>query len=81
VVADLRARLASEREAFLRERLGSMPKLSRADQKRVAELMDELLERVVIDPAERLKGLRDLRRKLHNLEALRDLFKLGQEEP
>ena len=81
VVADLRARLVSEREAFLRERLNSLPKLSRADQKRVAELMDELLARVVIDPAERLKGLRDLRRKLNNLEALRDLFKLGQEEP
>ena len=39
--------------------------------------MDELLDRVLLEPAERLKGVRDLRRKLQNLEALRDLFRLG----
>jgi glutamyl-tRNA reductase len=77
VVAELRARLAAERETFLRERLGTMPHLSAEDRRRVAELMDELLDRVLLEPAERLKGVRDLRRKLQNLEALRDLFRLG----
>ena len=81
VLGELRARLKTEREAFLRERLAAMPNLSPDDQRRVAELMDELVDRVVLEPAERLKGVRDLRRKLQNLEALRDLFNLNREEP
>jgi glutamyl-tRNA reductase len=81
VLADLRARLVTEREAFLRERLTDMPHLSSDDRHRMAQLMDELLNRVLLEPAERLKGVRDLRRKLQNLEALRDLFKLDREKP
>jgi hypothetical protein len=41
--------------------------------------MEELLDRVLIQPAEQLKGVRDLRRKLQNLEALRDLFRLDRD--
>jgi glutamyl-tRNA reductase len=81
VVSELRARLAVEREAFLSERLGAMSHLSTDDRRQIAQLMDELLGRVLLEPAERLKGLRDLRRKLQSLEALRDLFRLGREEP
>jgi hypothetical protein len=33
---------------------------------------------VLLDPVERLRGERELRRKLQNLEALRDLFRLDQ---
>lgn len=47
----------------------------------MAELMDEMMNRVLLEPAERLKGVRDLRRKLQNLEALRDLFQLNREKP
>ena len=47
----------------------------------MAQLMDELLSRVLLDRAESLKGERDLRRKLQNVEALRDLFRLDREEP
>jgi hypothetical protein len=39
-----------------------------------------MLDRVLLQPAERLKGVSDLRRKLQNLEALRDLFRLDQEK-
>jgi glutamyl-tRNA reductase len=81
VLGELRARLKTERETFLHERLAAMPNLSPDDQRRMAELMDELVDRVVLEPAERLKGVRDLRRKLQNLEALRDLFHLNREEP
>lgn len=81
VLGDLRARLALEREAFLRERLARMPNLSDEDRRHVTALMDEMLDRVLLQPAERLKGVRDLRRKLQNLEALRDLFRLNREEP
>ncbi len=81
VLGDLRARLLVERETFLRERLSTMPHLSDEDRRRVTALMDEMLDRVLLQPAERLKGVRDLRRKLQNLEALRDLFRLNREEP
>jgi glutamyl-tRNA reductase len=80
VIGELRARLAAERETFLAERLNTMQHLSPEDKARVSELMDELLDRVLLEPAERLKGVRDLRRKLQNLEALRDLFRLDRGE-
>ena len=79
VLRELRARLAVEREAFLGERLNDMPHLSPDDRRKVGEMMDELLNRVLLEPAERLKGVRDLRRKLQNLEALRDLFRLDRD--
>jgi hypothetical protein len=37
-------------------------------------LMDELLEKLLVQPAERLRGEKELRRKIQNVEALRDLF-------
>jgi hypothetical protein len=43
--------------------------------------MDELLDRVLLERAEQLKAVSDLRRKLQNLEALRDLFRLDQDKP
>lgn len=78
VLGELRARLAREREAFLSDRSTAMGHLSAEDRRRVAELMDELLDRVLLQPAEQLKGVRDLRRKLQNLEALQDLFRLDR---
>jgi glutamyl-tRNA reductase len=81
MVDALRARLAGERDAFLRERLADWPQLSPEDRSRVARLMEELLDRVLLGRAEGLKGERDLRRKLQNAEALRDLFRLDREEP
>ena len=81
VLADLRAKLATEREAFLRERLAAMPQLSEKDRAQFADLLKDFLDRVVLDPAERLRGNPDLRRKIQNLEALRDLFRLDREKP
>ena len=81
VLRELRSRLGIEREAFLRERLSSMEHLSAEDKRRISALMDELLDRVLLAPAEQVKAVPDLRRKLQNLEALRDLFRLGQGKP
>ncbi len=81
VLEDLRNKMAAEREAFVRERLASMPNLSEADRAQVAALLQELLDRVVIAPAERMRGIPELRRKLQNFEAIRDLFKLNQGKP
>jgi glutamyl-tRNA reductase len=78
VLAGLRERLAAEREAFLAARMGDLAHLPEADRARVARLLEEFVDRVLLDPVERLRGERELRRKLQNLEALRDLFRLDQ---
>jgi glutamyl-tRNA reductase len=78
VLAGLRVRLEAEREAFLAARLGDLAHLPEADRARVGRLLEEFLDQVLLDPVERLRGERELRRKLQNLEALRDLFRLDQ---
>jgi len=35
----------------------------------------------VLEPAQRLRGEKDLRRKVQNVEALRDLFLSNREKP
>ena len=77
----LRTKLRHEREEFLRERLGQMQHLSDEDRQKVAQLTEDLLDRVLLEPAERLRSERGLRRRLQSLEALRDLFGLDREKP
>jgi hypothetical protein len=43
--------------------------------------MDELLEKLLVEPAVRLRGEKELRRKIQNVEALRDLFLPGKDNP
>ena len=51
-----------------------MNHLAAADRERMEALMDELLEKLLVEPAQRLRGEKELRRKIQNVEALRDLF-------
>ena len=81
LVDALRARLHEEREAFIRARMDSMNHLSEAERGRMESLMDELLEKLLLEPAERLRGEKELRRKIQNVEALRDLFLSNREKP
>jgi glutamyl-tRNA reductase len=74
LVEALRARVRQERAAFLRSRLEGLAHLGAADRQRVEALMDELLEELFIGPAARLRAEKQLRRKIQNVEALRDLF-------
>jgi len=76
----LRAKLQHEREGFVRERLDQMQHLSAEDRQRIARLAEELLARVLLEPVERLRA-RGLRRRVQDLEALRDLFELDREKP
>jgi glutamyl-tRNA reductase len=76
----LREKLHGEREAFLKERLAAMTHLSAEDRERFGQITEELLERLVVSHAERIRADRELRRKLQNLEALRDLFQLSREK-
>ena len=77
----LRARVQEERAAFLRSRMESMRHLTEADRARVEKLMDEILEKLLLEPAERLRSEKELRRKIQNVEALRDLFLSNREKP
>jgi glutamyl-tRNA reductase len=81
LVEALRARMREERAAFIRARMESMNHLSEADRARVEGLMDEMLEKLLLKPAEQLRGEKELRRKIQNVEALRDLFLSNREKP
>jgi glutamyl-tRNA reductase len=81
LVDALRARLQEERASFIQARMESMNHLSATDRQRMEALMDELLEKLLLEPAERLRGERELRRKIQNVEALRDLFLSNREKP
>jgi len=81
LVEALRARLKQDRGEFLRARLAELNRLTEKDRDHIEILMDELLEKLVVEPAARLKGERELRRKIQNVEALRDLFLSPKEKP
>lgn len=74
LVQALRAKLREERKAFVRTRLDAMNNLGAADRERLETMMEELLEKILVEPAERLRAEKELRKKIQNVEALRDLF-------
>jgi len=74
LVDELRAKVREERVQFLRARVESIQHLTAADRNLVETLIDEILKILLLEPAERLRGEKDLRRKVQNVEALRDLF-------
>ncbi len=81
LVDALRTRLQEERASFIQARMESMKHLSVSDRERMEALMDELLSKLLLEPAERLRGEKELRRKIQNVEALRDLFLSNREKP
>jgi glutamyl-tRNA reductase len=81
MVEVLRGKLKEERATFVRERVQRVPNLSPEQRAQMEFLMDELLEKLLLDPARRLQGEKDLRRKIQNVEAIRDLFWPGRERP
>ena len=70
----LRGKLKEERDAFVRERVQRVAHLLPEQRAQMEALMDELLEKLLLEPARRLQGEKDLRRKIQNVEAIRDLF-------
>jgi glutamyl-tRNA reductase len=81
LVDALRTKLREERASFIRSRMEPMKHLSEADRAHVEKMMDEMLEKLLLEPAQRLRGERELRRKIQNVEALRDLFLSNREKP
>jgi len=80
VFAELRRKLEHEREALLDEYLGEMKHLSQEDRLRVRRLTSELLDRIVAQPASHLRKERQQRRRLQEIEAVRELFELDEKE-
>jgi len=81
VVEALRNRMRGERAAFIRTRVESISHLTESDRLHVEKLMDEMLEKLLLEPARRLRSEKELRRKIQNVEALRDLFLRGEDKP
>ena len=81
LVDALRVKMREERASFIRARMEPMKHLTEADRAHVEKLMDEMLEKLLLGPAERLRGEKELRRKIQNVEALRDLFLSNREKP
>ncbi|MBS1867565.1 MAG: glutamyl-tRNA reductase [Acidobacteria bacterium] len=70
----LRTRVKEERAAFLRERMEMLTHFRPEERAKMEMLMDELLEKMLMQPAEKLRGEKRLRKKIQNVDALRDLF-------
>jgi glutamyl-tRNA reductase len=81
LVDALRTRLHEERAPFIHARMDSMNHLGATEREHVGAMMDELLEKLLLEPAQRLRGEKELRRKIQNVEALRDLFLSNREKP
>jgi glutamyl-tRNA reductase len=79
IADDLRNRFHRQREALLREKLGEMPDVSPAERDRIAHITEELIERVLDHPTERLRHGGGMRGRLGAIEALRHLFGLDDE--
>jgi glutamyl-tRNA reductase len=80
-VETLRHRLKADRAEFDRERAERIPSLTPEQREQVETLIDDLLEKMLLDPARRLQGEKDLRRKIQQVEAIRELFLPDRERP
>ena len=76
IVDDLRARFHRDRERLLSEKLAEMPEVSPEERARIAHITEQLIERVLDQPAEKLRRGAGMRGRLGAIEALRHLFGL-----
>jgi glutamyl-tRNA reductase len=74
VVEALRDKLKSERAEFIRARSERITGLTPEQREQVESLIDDLLDKMLLDPTRRLQGEKDLRRKIQQVEAIRRLF-------
>jgi hypothetical protein len=77
----LRGSLKERRAAFLHEKLSGMNHFTNEDREHIGVLMDELIEKLLIAPAERLRAEKELRKKIQNVEAIRELYLSDREKP
>ena len=80
IVDDLRDHFHKHREMVIREKLSEMKDVSPEERARIAHITEELIERVLDQPAKKLQRGRRLRGRLAGIEALRHLFGLDEEK-
>jgi glutamyl-tRNA reductase len=79
IVDDLRKHFHQQREQLLREHTANAANISAEERERMTRLTEELINRVLDQPAERLRTGRGMRGRLGAIEALRHLF--GLDDP
>jgi len=77
----LRGSMRERRSAFLKEKLEGINHFTPQDREHIGTLMDELIEKLLIVPAERLRSEKELRKKIQNVEAIRALYLSDREKP
>jgi glutamyl-tRNA reductase len=80
VLDTLRDRMKTRRAAFLQEKLNGMDRYSAEDREHLGQLMDELVEKLLIAPAERLRVEKEFRKKIQSVEAIRELYLSDREK-
>jgi glutamyl-tRNA reductase len=78
IVDDLREQFRKQRELLLRERLANGVGISPEEQQRLASITEELIERVLDEPAQRLRHGGSMRGRLGAIEAIRHIFGLDK---
>ena len=81
VLDTLRDSLKARRAAFLHEKLSAMNHFNAQDREQMGALMDELIERLLIAPAERLRAEKEVRKKIQSVETIRELYLSDREKP
>lgn len=81
VLDTLRGNLKEKRAAFLTEKLNGLNHFNAEDREHIGTMMDELIEKLLIAPAERLRAEKELRKKIQSVEAIRALYLSGREKP
>jgi glutamyl-tRNA reductase len=78
IVNDLRDQFHKHRELMIREKLKDMEDVSPQERDRIAHITEELIERLLEEPREKLRHGRGMRGRLAGLEAIRHLFGLDE---
>jgi glutamyl-tRNA reductase len=81
VLDTLRGNLKKRRAAFLDGKLSGANHFTPQDREQISGLMDELIEHLLIAPAERLRAEKELRKKIQSVEAIRALYLSDREKP
>ena len=81
VLDTLRGSLKQRRAAYLQEKLNGVNHFSAEDSESIGGMMDELIEKLLIAPAERLRSEKELRKKILSVEAIRELYLSDREKP
>jgi glutamyl-tRNA reductase len=80
IVSDLRDQFHQQREALIREQLKDMDEVSPQERDRIAHITEQLIERLLAQPEQKMKHGRGMRGRLAGLEAMRHLFGLDDEK-